>query len=106
MGCRSVAGILKLVRSIVSVLARRFCSRAVLELEKPALRHQLHLGGLARRRLPDARPKPAPKGRNLFRPLEGLPVSFSLAPGLGPERKRAEPLRARSLISGRGQTIS
>jgi transposase InsO family protein len=34
---------LKLVRSIVSVLARRFRSRAVLELENLALRHQLHV---------------------------------------------------------------
>jgi hypothetical protein len=34
---------LKLVRSIVAVLARRFRSRAVLELENLALRHQLHV---------------------------------------------------------------
>ena len=34
---------LKLVRSIVSVFARRFCSRAVLQLENLALRHQLHV---------------------------------------------------------------
>src|ERR1700675_2266702 len=34
---------LKLVRSIVSVLARRFRSRAVLELENLALRHQMHV---------------------------------------------------------------
>ena len=34
---------LKLVRSIVSVIARRFRSRAVLELENLALRHQLHV---------------------------------------------------------------
>jgi hypothetical protein len=34
---------LKLVRSIVSVLARRFRSRAVLELENFALRHQLQV---------------------------------------------------------------
>ena len=47
----------------------------------------------------DSRRKPAPKGRNLFRPLEGLPVSFSLASGRSPERKRAEPLRARLLVS-------
>jgi putative transposase len=33
----------KLVGSIVSVLARRFRSRAVLELENLALRHQLHV---------------------------------------------------------------
>ena len=34
---------LKLVRSIASVFARRFRSRAVLELENLALRHQLHV---------------------------------------------------------------
>ena len=34
---------LKLVRSIVSVFARRFRSRAVLQLENLALRHQLHV---------------------------------------------------------------
>ena len=34
---------LKLMRSIVSVLARRFSSRAVLQLENLALRHQLHV---------------------------------------------------------------
>src|SRR6202795_1218840 len=34
---------LKHVRSIVSALARRFRSRAVLELENLALRHQLHV---------------------------------------------------------------
>jgi predicted component of type VI protein secretion system len=43
MDGRSVAGMLKVVRSIVSVLARRFRSRAVLELENLALRHQLHV---------------------------------------------------------------
>ncbi len=43
MGSRSVAGMLKLKRSIVSMLARRFRSRAVLELENLALRHQLHV---------------------------------------------------------------
>ena len=43
MDRRSVAGMLKVVRSIVSVLARRFRSRAVLELENLALRHQLHV---------------------------------------------------------------
>src|SRR5216683_1481289 len=43
MGRRSVAGMLKLVRSIVSVLARRFRNRGVLELENLALRHQLHV---------------------------------------------------------------
>ncbi len=41
MGRRSVAGMLKLVRSIISVLSLRFRSRAVLELEILALRHQL-----------------------------------------------------------------
>ena len=39
---------LKLERSIASVLARRFRSRAVVELENLALRHQLHV--LCRRR--------------------------------------------------------
>jgi hypothetical protein len=34
---------LKLVRTIVSVFARRFRSRAVLQLENLALRHQLHV---------------------------------------------------------------
>src|ERR1700728_2494957 len=34
---------LQYVRSIVAVLARRFRSRAVLELENLALRHQLHV---------------------------------------------------------------
>jgi hypothetical protein len=34
---------LKHLRSIVAVLARRFRSRAVLELENLALRHQLHV---------------------------------------------------------------
>jgi hypothetical protein len=43
MGRRSVAGMLKLVRSIVSVVARRFRRRLVLELENLALRHQLHV---------------------------------------------------------------
>src|SRR5229473_6319255 len=43
MGRRSVAGMLKLERSIVSMLARRFRSRAVVELENLALRHQLHV---------------------------------------------------------------
>ena len=39
----SVAAMLKLERSIVSMLARRFRSRAVVELENLALRHQLHV---------------------------------------------------------------
>ena len=43
MGSHSVAGMLKLERSIVSMLARRFRSRAVVELENLALRHQLHV---------------------------------------------------------------
>src|SRR6266852_3412407 len=41
MGRRSVAGMLTLLRFIVSLLVRRFHSRAVLELENLALRHQL-----------------------------------------------------------------
>src|SRR5258708_8800138 len=43
MGSHSVAGMLKLERSIVSKLADRFRSRAVVELENLALRHQLHV---------------------------------------------------------------
>jgi hypothetical protein len=43
MGRRSVASMLTLLRFIVSVLVRRFRSRAVLELENLALRHQLHV---------------------------------------------------------------
>src|SRR5208337_4253302 len=43
MDRRSVAGMLKLVRSIVSRLVCRFRSRAVVELENIALRHQLHV---------------------------------------------------------------
>ena len=43
MSRRSVAVMLKLVRSIVSAVARRFRRRAVLELENLALRHQLHV---------------------------------------------------------------
>jgi hypothetical protein len=40
---RNIAGMLKLVRSIVSRLVCRFRSRAVVELENLALRHQLHV---------------------------------------------------------------
>ena len=43
MGSRNVAGMLTLLRFIVAVLVRRFRSRAVLELENLALRHQLHV---------------------------------------------------------------
>jgi transposase InsO family protein len=43
MGRRSLAGMDKLKRSIVSRLACRFRSRAVVELENLALRHQLHV---------------------------------------------------------------
>jgi hypothetical protein len=43
MGRRSVAGMLKLEASIVSRLVCRFRSRAVVELENLALRHQLHV---------------------------------------------------------------
>jgi transposase InsO family protein len=43
MGRRSVAGMLKFERSIASMFARRFRSRAVVELENLALRHQLHV---------------------------------------------------------------
>jgi hypothetical protein len=41
MGSRSVAEMLTILRCVVSVLVRRFRSRAVLELENLALRHQL-----------------------------------------------------------------
>jgi len=40
---RTVGSMLKLMRSIVSVLARRFRSRAVLQLENLALGHRLHV---------------------------------------------------------------
>jgi transposase InsO family protein len=40
---RSVAGMHKLERSVISVVAHRFRSRAVVELENLALRHQLHV---------------------------------------------------------------
>src|SRR6266849_5219376 len=43
MGSRIVAGMLTLLRFIVSVLVRQFRSRAVLELENLALRHQLQV---------------------------------------------------------------
>jgi hypothetical protein len=43
MGRRIVAGMLKLERSILSRLVSRFRSRAVVELENLALRHQLHV---------------------------------------------------------------
>src|SRR5271167_3543897 len=43
MDRRSVAGMLKLMPSIVSMLARRFRNRAVVELENLALRHQLQV---------------------------------------------------------------
>ena len=43
MGSRSVADMLTLLRFIVSVLVRRIRSRAALELENLALRHQLHV---------------------------------------------------------------
>jgi len=40
---RNIAGMLMLVRSIVSRLVCRFRTRAVVELENLALRHQLHV---------------------------------------------------------------
>jgi hypothetical protein len=61
-GRRSLAGMLKLVRSIVSVLARRFRNRGVLELENLALRHQLHV---LRRQRP-GRPRLLPIDRLLW----------------------------------------
>jgi hypothetical protein len=62
---------LKHVRSIVSALARRFRSRAVLELENLALRHQLHV---LRRQAAD--PAPAVYGRPL---ALGLALSIMAA---------------------------
>ena len=52
----------KLVRTVVSVVARRFRSRAVLELENLALRHQLHV---LRRQRP-GRPLPSAIDRWLW----------------------------------------
>jgi putative transposase len=43
MSSRSVGGMFTLLRFVVSVLVRRFRSRAVLELENLALRHQLQV---------------------------------------------------------------
>ena len=43
MGGRDVFDMPELMRSIVSILARRFRSRAVLQLENLALRHQLYV---------------------------------------------------------------
>ena len=43
MGRRSVAGMLKLVHAVISAVARRFRSRAVVELENLALRPQLQV---------------------------------------------------------------
>ena len=43
MGCRSVVGMLMLGRSIVFRLGCQFRSRAVVELENLAVRHQLHV---------------------------------------------------------------
>ena len=43
MGRRIVAGMLTLLRFIVSVLVHRFRGREVIELENLALRHQLHV---------------------------------------------------------------
>jgi hypothetical protein len=55
VGSRSVAGMLTLLRFIVSVLVRRFRRPAVLELENLALRHQLHV---LRRQLSYRKPRP------------------------------------------------
>ena len=43
MDRRSVAGMFKLVHAVISAVARRFRSRAVVELENLALRHQLQV---------------------------------------------------------------
>ena len=62
MGRSNVPGMLTLVRFIVSVIARRFRSRAILELENLALRHQLHV---LRRQRP-GRPRLSPIDRLLW----------------------------------------
>jgi hypothetical protein len=76
MGSHSVAGMLKLERSIVSMLARRFRSRAVVELENLALRHQLHV---LRRQRPG---RPRLFGRPLALGL-ALPIVAALSGGDG-----------------------
>jgi hypothetical protein len=43
MGRRSVAGLYESVRSMVSLVVRRLRSRAAVELENFAVRHQLHV---------------------------------------------------------------
>jgi hypothetical protein len=43
MGRRSVAGMHKLERFVISSVARRLRSQAAVELENLALRHQLHV---------------------------------------------------------------
>ncbi len=65
MSSRSVAGMLTLLRFVVSVLVRRFRSRAVLDLENLALRHQLQV-------LRRQRPGPTPAVRD-------RPVALGLA---------------------------
>ena len=47
MGGRSVAGMLKLEKSVISVVARRFRSRVVVELESLALGHRVEAVGIA-----------------------------------------------------------
>jgi hypothetical protein len=51
----NIAGMLKLVRSIVGRLVRRFRGRAVLELENLSLRHQLHVLRLSLPKIPSER---------------------------------------------------
>src|SRR6266852_8025357 len=77
MGSHSVAGMLKLERSIVSMLARRFRSRAVVELENLALRHQT-----APLSPPAAGSAPAVRDRPLALGL-ALPIVAALSGGDG-----------------------
>jgi len=58
-------------QGFVPVLARRFRSRAVLELENLALRQQLHLGGLARRPIPTPGGNRRPQTATYFAHLKG-----------------------------------
>src|ERR1017187_409503 len=77
MGRRSVAGMLKFERSIVSRLVCRFRSRAAVELENLALRHQLHV---LRRQRPGS--APAVRARPPALGL-ALPIMATLSGGDG-----------------------
>ncbi len=77
MGSRSVAGMLTPSRFIGSVLVHRFRSRAVLELENLALRHQLQSSS------PAAGPTPAVRDRPLALGLALPIVGVSGGDGVG-----------------------